>query len=159
QMATSVSAQVGDDLDPSVAEIEAELKPGIDPEKAEAAVWDELKRLRQEPVGPEELRKAQNQVEAAFVMGQKSTEALALRLGDAEALTGVDYLKSYLDRIRQVSPAELQRVVALYLTPDRATVGAVTPREGVREGGREGARERGSERVRERTRTWIRGGV
>jgi zinc protease len=149
QVATAVSVDAADDLDANLTSIAVEMKPGADPVAVEAAVWEEVQRLGREPVGAEELRKARNQLEAAFIMDQASTEDLALRLGDAEALTGLGYLQSYVERIRHVTPTELQRVAAVYLVADRSTVGVLTPRGGKREGGgereREGARERGGE--------------
>src|SRR5207247_545737 len=104
---------------------------------------DELQRLSREDVPAAEVAKAKNQLEADFVMAQASSEELALRLGEAEALTGVSYLDHYVENIHRVTPQEMRHAVATYLVPPRSTVGVLTPRAGSRPESGDGGRGTG----------------
>ncbi len=93
----------------------------------EKAVDEEMERLRKEPVSPEELEKAKNQAEAAFVYGQDSLFYQALLLGQHE--TAVDWrrIDDYIPAIRRVTPQDIMRVAGRYLVPENRTVGILVP--------------------------------
>lgn len=121
----------GDAEDPSLFTLYAALQPGHTPEEAEAALEAEVARLAGEPIGAAELAKAKTQLEAGFVFAQDSPFYLAMTLGRLYT-TGhtVADLEAYLPRIRAVTAADVQRVVATYLQRDRRTLGVLIPEAG-----------------------------
>ena len=48
------------------------LRPGIEPERVEQAIDDELERLQNEPPGPEELHKVKNMIAADFIFDKET---------------------------------------------------------------------------------------
>lgn len=108
---------------------------GVAPEKvqeASAAALREVARLREEPVGENELERVRD-----FVKGR-----IELRLEDTRGVAGwLAGQEMFYDRIRSVEeiceivdsigPADLQRVARQYLRPELAYVSAIGPRNAI----------------------------
>ncbi len=101
--------------------------PGQTPEALEQAIMDEIERVTSEAVPQEELERAKNQIEAAFVWRQDSIYSRASSLARFEMTGSWRNLDGYLPLIRQVTAADLQRVARTYFQPDRRTVGVLLP--------------------------------
>jgi zinc protease len=98
-------------------------------ERAAAAIEAsvrEVERLRAEPVSAEELARARINFLAGEHFERESVTGIAYKLGGFHVTAG-DYRleQRYLDAIRQATAADLQRVAAKFLAPERLTVGAV----------------------------------
>jgi zinc protease len=102
--------------------------PGQNPEALEGALLAEMERLRREAVSDEELRRAINQIEAAFVFAQDSVHHRAMQLAQFELIGGHASQRGYLGRIRAVTAADLLRVAQTYFPPDRRNAGVLLPR-------------------------------
>ncbi|MGH7399051.1 MAG: M16 family metallopeptidase, partial [Candidatus Rokuibacteriota bacterium] len=116
-------------LDPSLFWFYATPLPGQSPEAVEQALLAEIERLKQEPVPDEELTRARNQIEAAFVWQQDSVFSRASVLGRFEMLGSWRLLEGYLPGLRAVTPADLQRVARTYFALDRKNVSILLPAE------------------------------
>ena len=116
-------------IDPSLFWFYATPLPGQPPEAVEQALMAEVERLKQEPVPMEELERARNQLEAAFVWQQDSVFSRASVLGRFEILGSWRLLDDYLPRMRAVTPADLQRVARTYFPVDRKNVSILLPAE------------------------------
>ena len=94
----------------------------------ESALRAEVQALQAEPVDAEELRRVQNQVVAADVYQRDSVFYQAMRLGRLETV-GLDWSlhDRYVERIRGVTPEQVQEVARRYLTPQRLTVTELRP--------------------------------
>ena len=104
------------------------VAPGQKIEAAEQALYRELDRIKQEPPTELELQRARNQLEAARVFGQDSIFRQAMLLGQAETVgAGWKFEDSFLDKIRKVTPQDVQRVAQHYLIEDGRTVGILIP--------------------------------
>jgi zinc protease len=104
------------------------VAPGQKVEAAEQALYRELDRIKQEPPSDTELQRAKNQLEAARVFGQDSIFRQAMILGQAETVgAGWRFEDSFLDRVRKVTPQDVQRVAQRYLIEDTRTVGILVP--------------------------------
>jgi len=114
--------------DPELFYFYAQLKPGRTTEEAEAALNEEIERIKREPVSERELQKARNQTEASFIMQQDSVFYQAMLIGQLETTgAGARYLESYIDEIRRVTPEDIQRVAQKYFVEDNRTVGVLVP--------------------------------
>jgi zinc protease len=113
--------------DPSLFTLSAQPLPEKDATEVEKALNEELERLREKPVGLQELEKAKNQLEAAFVYSQASFFYQGMLLAQYEIGPGWRSIDEYLPSIRKVTPEDIRRVVNLYLTPDNRTVGRLIP--------------------------------
>ena len=106
-------------------------RDGVPHEKIERAFSETIERVRNEPVSDFELQKVINQVRANLTYAYGSVSGLARMIGSLEMTVGHRELDHYLDRIRQVTAADVQRVARQYLTPDNRTVGWFVPQPGI----------------------------
>jgi len=87
-----------------------------------------MERLKKEPIGDEELKRAKNQIEAGFVFQDDSVHKRAALLARFELIGGFALKDQYLDKIRAVSASDLQRVAQRYFTDDKKNVGILLPK-------------------------------
>jgi zinc protease len=93
---------------------------GGDTKKVLATIEAEIERLRSEPVTPEELEKARNQMLKGVVAGNLSVESKASLLGNAAVVEGdVARVNRRIDDIRRVTADDLMRVAKQYMTPEK----------------------------------------
>ena len=93
----------------------------------EKALEQELDRLRRDPVPAPELEKVKNLIAASFLTAQDSLFFQAMLLAQFEIASSWRAVDDYLPSIQKVTPEDIQRVANQYLTPDRRTVGVLTP--------------------------------
>jgi zinc protease len=115
-------------FDPNLFWFYATPLPGQTPETMEKELLGEMERLKKEPVGDEELKRAKNQVEAGFVFQDDSVHKRAALLARFELIGGYALKDQYLDKIRAVTAADLQRVAEKYFSEDKKNVGILLPK-------------------------------
>jgi zinc protease len=94
----------------------------------ETALRAEMERLRAEPVDPNELARVKTQVVAENVFERDSVFYQAMEIGELETVgLGWRTADAYVDRIRAVTPEQVQAVARKYLTDDGVTVGILDP--------------------------------
>jgi zinc protease len=113
--------------DPNLFWFYATLQPGQAPEQIEQALLREIEALKTEPVPDEELARAKNQIEAAFVWAQDSIHSRASNLARFELMGSWRLLDRFVPAIRAVTAADLQRVARTYFAPDAKSVGVLLP--------------------------------
>ncbi len=113
----------GNRLDPLLV-ISADPKEPHTLAEVEAAVYEELDRVKTEPVTQRELERVWNENEAQLVRALGSNIGLAFRVGMYAAMRG-DWraLLEDMDRMKQVTPEDVMRVANKYLTEENRTVG------------------------------------
>jgi predicted Zn-dependent peptidase len=92
-------------------------------EEVEQAIYEEIDKLKTEPVTEWELDKIKNQLKASFIRRLNSNRGMAWRLTHNYAMTG-DWrfmLKSYED-IQKVTAEDITRVANEYFAPEKRTV-------------------------------------
>jgi zinc protease len=106
----------------------ASVRPGASIDRVEAAFFEEIARLRDEPVTAEELDKAKRQLEVSMVHELTTNAAIASRVGyDVTVLGAIRPLEDRLAAIHAVDAADVQRVARTYLTDERRNVVHVVP--------------------------------
>jgi zinc protease len=115
-------------LDPNLFWFWATPLPGQTPETLEKELLAQMERLGREPVSDVELTRAKNQVEAAFVFQDDSIHRRASLLARFELLGGYAKKSRYLDLVRAVTAADLQRVARAYFQDDKKNVGILLPK-------------------------------
>ena len=94
----------------------------------EAALRAELERLKSEGVQPAELERVITQLVAGKVYERDSIMAQAMRIGSMEALgLGWRLADEEVERIRAVTPDQVQAVARKYLDDKRLTVAVLDP--------------------------------
>ncbi len=94
----------------------------------EAALRAEVRRVAEEGVGREELDRVKAQVVAAQVFARDSMFAQASQMGALESI-GLSHrtIDIMVDRIRQVTPEQVQEVAARYFGDEALTVAVLDP--------------------------------
>lgn len=105
---SEINAYLTGSLDKGLFVIEGKPVAGVSVEEAEAAIWAELEKLKNEPVGTEELTKVQNKVESTMVFAEMSLLDKAMNLAYFELLGDAGQLNSETDRYLQVTADDLQ---------------------------------------------------
>ena len=92
------------------------------------AMLAELERMKNAPVSAEEITKAVKQFTAATLSLRKTMSGQAQDLGGSWiAANDLNFSKRYLDAVRRITPADLQRVARTYLTEQNRTLYALLP--------------------------------
>ncbi len=114
--------------DPNLFWFWATPMPGQTAEAMEKALLAEMETLKKEPVTDEELQRAKNQVEATFVFQEDSVHRRASLLARFELIGGYAEKDRFLERLRSVTAADVQRVARAYFPDDKKNVGVLLPR-------------------------------
>lgn len=133
QVALKADVSYDERRGPGAFEASVVYKPGVSAEKAKSILLDEINKLKTEPVKPEELEKARNQIlRALFSSGSYSS--LQRTLGRAQTLA--EYASFFgnpalidedLEAYLKVSPEDVQRVAKLVFNETGRTVVDVVP--------------------------------
>ena len=115
-------------FDPNLFWFYATPLPGQTPQTMEKELLGEMDRLRKEPVGEEELKRAKNQIEAGFVFQEDSVHRRASLLARFELIGGFALKDQYLDKIRAITADDLKRVAQRYFGEDKKNVGILLPK-------------------------------
>jgi zinc protease len=129
-LASQVDAGAPSLRDPFLFYVNATARPGITAERLEAALLAEVERVTAEPITEEELARTVRRSEAEFVFQTNSVTAQARQLGYWAMIGDWRYPATYLDHLRALTPADVQRVAQRYFVTDARTVGWFVPTDG-----------------------------
>ncbi len=107
--------------------MDASAQPGKTNADLEKALLAEVERVKTTPISAEELTRALNQAEAGYVYGRDSVQSQGSELGENAMKGDWRYGETYLENLRKVTPADVQRVAQKYLTARNRTVGYFEP--------------------------------
>ncbi len=131
QIATDVSAFNGSREIAGTFQIVATAKPGVTTAQLEAAIGEELARIKSEPPTAEEMERAYNARESAFIYSLQTVGGFGGKsdqLNQYAVFRGQpDYFARDLARYRNTTAADVRRVANSFLT-DKRLILTVTPR-------------------------------
>jgi zinc protease len=127
-IASSVSCSFELTLDPYLFAIDATLRDGVEPARAEAAIAQELERIRREGVPQDELARTKRQLHAQVVYSLEGVTNQGFALGFMD-LVGHDAAswETFPEALQQVTAEDVQRVASTYLVDRQRTVGWFVP--------------------------------
>ncbi|HUH18692.1 pitrilysin family protein [Albibacterium sp.] len=128
---SDIHAYITGSIDAGLFIIEGKPLPGVSIETAEAAIWDELEKMKSEFVLDYELEKVKNKMESTMVFSEMSILNKAMNLsyfellGDAEGINKETekYLAVSVEDIRNTSNEIFKKdnsSTLIYLAPDHA---------------------------------------
>jgi len=128
QIALSVSGGSDVAFDPTLFELAAQPKAGVDPATVEKAIYEELARVSSESVTDTEIEKAKNILLSSFYGQIRTISGRSNAIGTYEVFFG-DYKKlfSAADDFARVTKADIQRVAQTYFTDRNRTVATLVP--------------------------------
>jgi zinc protease len=127
-LAISASAISWQLRDPSLFSVFAALTPGTDHERVEKEIREEISRVTRDGVTAEEVRKAQNQIEADVIFERDSTDHVAASLTEAIAVADWEWYVDYLSRVQSVTSEDVRRAARKHFHEDALTVGWFVPK-------------------------------
>jgi zinc protease len=97
-------------------------------DQIEAALREEIQRIARNGVSPEELKRVKAQVVASQIYKRDSVFGQGMEIGVAE-ISDISWrnIDRILDKIKEVTPAQVQAVAAKYFTDDNLTVATLLP--------------------------------
>ena len=128
QIALDVSSSVEPAFDPSIIEVAAQTKQGVDPAKCENAMYEEFEKAKNATVSDTELEKAKNIRLAEFYREMRTINGRANTIGTYEVFFG-DYRK-FFDATKNysaVTKEDVQRVAKEYFGAKNRTVATLVP--------------------------------
>jgi zinc protease len=97
-------------------------------EAARDAMLAEVARMKREPVSAAEVAKAVKQFTAGTLATRKTMQGQANDLGGSWLAAGdLNFSHRYLEAVKRITPADLQRVAQEYLTAENRTLYALLP--------------------------------
>jgi zinc protease len=128
QLVLSINAGQQPALDPTQFGFSMQVRSGVEPAKAEAALYEELAKVAKDGITEAELAKAKNQQIAGFYRSLKTIAGKANLLGQYEIYHG-DHRKLFtaVEELEKVTAADIQRVAAQYFGENNRTVGTLIP--------------------------------
>lgn len=108
QLFSEIHAYLTGSLDKGIFVIEGKPLTGIAVEDAEAAIWNEIAKLKTEEVSAEELDKVKNKMESTMVFSEMSLLDKAMNLAYFELLGDAEDLNSETGKFLAVTAAQVK---------------------------------------------------
>ncbi len=128
EIALDVSSSVEPAFDPTIIEIAAQPKQGVDPQKCDKAMYEEFENAKNALVSDRELEKAKNIRLAEFYREMRTINGRANTIGTYEVFFG-DYKKLFdaAKNYSAVTKEDVQRVAKAYFGANNRTVATLIP--------------------------------
>lgn len=126
-LASNAGAGSGMTRDPYLFRVSATARPTTEPARLEEAALTEVDRLVRDGVPESELNKVRRQLRAGHVFSTEGVTSQARYLGQYEIADTWRRFETYLDDLAAVTPDDVVRVAATYLTDANRTVGWFLP--------------------------------
>ena len=128
QLALFVRARSASAFDPTLEQIIAQPKQGVDPAACEKAIYEEVERAKTSVITDQELEKAKNIRLVEFYQEMRTISGRANTIGTYEVFFG-DYNKLFdaAKNYAAVTKEDVQRVTTKYFSPNNRTVATLIP--------------------------------
>src|SRR3984893_8843703 len=128
EIALDVSSSSQPAFDPTIVNIVAQPRQGIDPQACEKAIYEELDRAKADAISDTELEKAKNIRLVDFYRQMRTINGRANTIGTYEVFFG-DYNKLFeaAKNYSAVTKADVQRVAKTYFGGNNRTVATLVP--------------------------------
>jgi zinc protease len=129
ELVTNLAGFVDEKRGPGSLQIRATLRPGKKPEEVEAIIYEEIERLKKEPIADWELQKAKNFQKRNFINAIANSLARAIIIGQyAIFYNEPNLINTRLDKLVVVTKEDVQRVANKYLKQTNRTVVITVPK-------------------------------
>lgn len=100
-------------------------------DEIEAALYEEIEKLKTTPPTEWELQKIKNQLEADFIRSLESVTGLASEISYYEAIYDWRYINTLVDNIKAVTAEDVMRIAKQYFAKNNRTVAIMVKKEKV----------------------------
>jgi zinc protease len=133
ELAIDVGGGIQETIDPLLFSINVKPRPGVDLDKIDRVIEEELAKVKAEGITPQEYAKAMNIIRNDFYMSLQTISGKAGQLGSAELLTG-DFagLFTVMDDYAAVKIERIKEAAGKYFTLNNKTIGKLIPEGGAK---------------------------
>jgi zinc protease len=129
ELAVNVGGGAQQKRGPSLQSVGAVIRPGKDVAAVEKVIYEEIERLKNEPVADWEMEKVRMQTRRQRAQQFQGTLARAVTLGhDTVFYNEPSLINTEEEKRKRVTKEDVQRVARTYLTPANRTVIVTTPK-------------------------------
>src|SRR5436305_2873644 len=128
-LAVDAQSNADQHRDPGLFNVYATVRPGVEPQKVEETILEELRKVTAEGLTAAEVEKAQQQIIAQMAYSRDGTYNIAMQMAEAEAIADWRFYKDYEKNILRVTTDDIRRVAQKYLIEDNRTVGHFIPKQ------------------------------
>ncbi|MDB5025392.1 MAG: insulinase family protein [Mucilaginibacter sp.] len=121
QLFSEIHAYNMGSFDRGIFVIEGKPLENVTIETAEAAIWEELEKLKQQPVPANELTKVKNKTESTMVFSEMSLLDKAMNLAQFELLGDADWLNKETDKYLAITSEQIQKQAQAIFRKDNAS--------------------------------------
>jgi zinc protease len=105
---SDINAYMSGSIDPGMFVIEGRPAEGVSPEIAEAAIWEELNRLKNEDVSEAELIKVKNKIESTTVFSEMNLLDTCMNLAFFELLGDAEDINHEIEKYQAVTTIDIR---------------------------------------------------
>jgi zinc protease len=106
--------------DPGLTFAYALASMGVDPSEVEAAMNDEVEKMRNDLISDRELQKLKNQMESQMIRSQRSMASIAESLANYHVYFGdANLINTEIDRYLAVTPEAIRAAAQTYYAPEQ----------------------------------------
>lgn len=121
QLFSEINAYVMGSIDTNLFVLEGKPSEGISLEEAEAAIWEELERLKTDEITENELIKVKNKIESTMVFAELSILDKAMNLAYYELLGDANQLNLETQKYLAVTDAEIKKQAKTIFTKENSS--------------------------------------
>src|SRR5215213_2766556 len=129
ELAVDAHSNADQHRDPGLFNVYATVHPGVELQKVEATILEELRKVAEEGLAEAEVEKARQQIAAQVAYSRDGTFNIAMQMSEAEAVADWRFYKDYEKNIQRVTLEDVKRVAQKYFTEDNRTVGHFIPKQ------------------------------
>jgi zinc protease len=130
-LASSVSASFELTVDPYLFAVDATLREGVEPARAEATILGEIDHIQREGVPPGELERTKRQLYAQVVYSLEGVTNQGFALGFMDLVADDPAAwQTFPAALQEVTSDDVQRVASTYLVETNRNVGWFVPQRG-----------------------------
>jgi zinc protease len=128
QSALGISGDCVSLEDPGLFFIFAVMQQGRTSEEGQQTLYEQVEKLKSEPVDSKELAKAKNQLESEFIFGLQSVSSKGEQIGYYQTIMG-DYTALFdeANKYQAVTAQDIMRIAQTYFDPKNRTVVILVP--------------------------------
>ena len=115
-------------IDPSLYRITITIHPNRTPEESIDVLDAEIKKLQDELVTADEIKRAVKQARAVFAYGSENITHQAFWMGYTAMFSNYEWFTTYLNNLAKVTPKDVQRVARKYFQTSNRIIGTYIPK-------------------------------
>ncbi len=110
ELFADIDCYITGQIDPGLFIIEGKPAEGVSLEKAEAAIWEELTKIKEEKISDRELQKLKNKLESSLVFSESTVLNKAINLAFFELLSNAELINKEAELYQAITVNDIQRV-------------------------------------------------